>query len=261
MKSVELSVVIPFYNEISLIERAVNSVLIQGLNELNIEIIIANDGFFENDTIKKTLNNFHFKEIIVVNTKGNNGPGAARNLAIQYAKGYLIAFLDADDFWLPGKINSQLQLVKSGANFVTTGYHFESFGTQVIPPSLIDSPIDVFLKRGIGTSTVLITRDLLQNNRFKNIRYCQDIDFWFALASQKNFIYRCVPKNLVCYSTGGSTKNKFRQLIYFNRVLLLNKVGLFNYFLVISSYIFHGINNHFLKKYLDKFLGHRCKKI
>ena len=255
------SVIIPYFNEISLIDRAVSSIFNQIEKDFNFEIIIVNDGFSENNIIKSALFKHDLSKIFIIKTLNIKGPGAARNLGIERATGDLLAFLDADDYWLPDKIKSQLQLIKSGASFVATGYQFDGSSTKVFPPNMICKPIDIFLKRGIGTSTVLITRDLLKNNRFRNIRYCQDIDFWFALASQKNFRYRCVPVNLVCYSTGGSTKNKFRQLIYFNRVLLLNKVGFFNYFLVISSYIFHGLKNHFLKKYLHKFLGSGCKKI
>lgn len=250
-----ISIIIPFFNEINLIKRAVQSIFNQDFKDDDVEIIIINDGLINNNEIYNILFDFDFKKISVINTDVTKGPGSARNIGIDCANGNIIAFLDADDFWLPGKIKLQLECLKGGANFVTTGYHFESFGTQIIPPYFIDSPIDVFLKRGIGTSTVLITRDLLGNNRFKNIRYCQDIDFWFSLASKKNFRYQCVPESLVCYSTGGSTKNKLRQLVYFHRVLLLNKIRFFNYLLVMSSYIFHGLKNHFIIKYLNKFLG------
>jgi teichuronic acid biosynthesis glycosyltransferase TuaG len=245
------SVIVPFYNEISLIERTVGSILCQ---DFICEIIICNDGPISNQIIIDNLNKFDLNKIIVINTNAYHGPGAARNIGLDLAKGDLIAFLDADDYWLPGKISSQINEIINGANFVSSGYYFDNYTTQVVPPVSINRPIDIFLKRGIGTSTVLISKNLLKNFRFRNIRYCQDIDFWYLLANQENFSYKSIPDKFVCYSTEGSTKNKLRQLAHFHQILLLNKIGFLNQFLILFSYIFHGLKNHFFKKYLNKLL-------
>ena len=111
----------------------------------------------------------------------------------------------------------------------------------------ISHPLDIFTKRGIGTSTVLMTRELLQSYRFRDIRFAQDIDFWYALSHSSIFKYSMVQKPFVVYSTGGSTKNKFEQLKYLYRVLALNDIPLLPRSRILLSYAVAGTFNHLIK--------------
>lgn len=110
----DLSVIIPFFKAESTIQEAVNSVLSQSVIEqrpgLQFEIIIINDdpnaqqsivlkGLCESDSRIKVRNN-----------TGMCGASAARNLGIAAAAGRLVAFLDADDVWLPFHLEKHLQL-------------------------------------------------------------------------------------------------------------------------------------------------------
>ena len=181
----KISVIIPFCNELNLINRAVNSALINSTFFDQVEIILINDGSFEESEIRSCFKNNSNKLIKIVSNNYAKGPGGARNTGLDILKGDIIAFLDADDFWLPGKLEAQMREVKKGATFVATSYRFDNSKTIVNPPSSIDIPIDIFLSLGIGTSTVILTKELLEDHKFREIRFAQDIDFWFALAKSK----------------------------------------------------------------------------
>ena len=144
----------------------------------------------------------------------------------------------------------QMQEIKKGATFVATSYRFDNSKTIVNPASSIDIPIDIFLSLGIGTSTVILTKELLENHKFREIRFAQDIDFWFTLAKSQKFKYAGISEVFVEYNTGGSTKNKWVQLFYVNKILNLNNISIFTRIRVNISYILTGLYNHYIKNLL-----------
>ncbi len=248
----KLSVIIPFYKEIYLIGRAVESVLSNCNSLIEVEIIICNDGDFSADTIRSRIAIAASKSIKIIRNVCAKGPGGARNTGLDASVGDLIAFLDADDVWLPGKVKAQMSAICAGATFVCTAYRFESIGTIVQPPASIDHALEIFLRRGIGTSTVMVSRSLLSDLRFKNLRFAQDIDFWYALARSPHFRYATVEACYVEYSTGGSTRNKWVQLRYLHKVMRINKVPWSRHFRVLFSYVLVGIYNHYIKHLLAR---------
>ncbi|BBU63688.1 hypothetical protein MSC49_36230 [Methylosinus sp. C49] len=246
-----LTVVVPFHKEIALIARAVNSAFANAEAVEDLSVLICNDGPFHDDEIYAQLGRKGGERVRVIPNVGPKGPGGARNIGLDMADGELIAFLDADDFWLPGKLAVQVAAVRAGATFVATGYTFEKGKVVIRPPaSLSDGQHDVFLKRGLGTSTILITRELLGSHRFRNIRFAQDIDFWHRLTKSPDFRFHSISTPLVVYSTGGSTKNKWVQLNYLNTVLSLNDVSFVPRCRVLSSYVAAGVANHYLRPIL-----------
>lgn len=101
-----VSIVIPNYNRVSELERALNSVLAQDYTHL--EIIIIDDCSPKINEIKKMLLQFNMNNIILIEQESNLGAGAARNKGIFTAKGKYIAFLDSDDTWEKNKITMQV---------------------------------------------------------------------------------------------------------------------------------------------------------
>jgi glycosyltransferase involved in cell wall biosynthesis len=243
----KLSVIIPFCRELNLINRTINSVAINSTFFEDVEIILINDGLIEESDIRDLFDNNLNKLIKIIPNINTKGPGGARNTGLNISSGNIIAFLDADDFWLPGKLDAQMQEIKKGATFVVTSYRFDNHKTKINPPKSIDKSEDVFLRRGIGTSTVIITKELLDNHKFRDIRYGQDIDFWFALANSKKFKYAGISEIFVEYNTRGGTTNKFKQLYYLNLVLDVNKINIFLRIRVNIDYIIKGILNFYLK--------------
>jgi glycosyltransferase involved in cell wall biosynthesis len=93
-----ISVVIPTYNCARYLGEALESVLAQGM--AGVEIIVVDDG--STDETPDVLR--AYGERILAVRQVNQGVSAARNHGIRRAKGELVAFLDADDVWLPGKL-------------------------------------------------------------------------------------------------------------------------------------------------------------
>ncbi|MGO9241037.1 MAG: glycosyltransferase family 2 protein [Bryobacteraceae bacterium] len=101
-ESADISVVIPYYNREQYVDEAVQSVLAQTLQPL--EIIIVNDG--SREPSRRYLDRYA-GVCTIVDLPVNGGPAAARNEGIRRARGEFIAFLDDDDIWLPEKLEQQ----------------------------------------------------------------------------------------------------------------------------------------------------------
>ena len=247
MKTLLISVVIPFYNEIELIGRAVSSALNQRSEGVDIEVLIINDGETPLPVILSKIAEHQIQNVQVFNNYRNKGPGGARNCGIDKAAGEYIAFLDADDWWHEDKITQQLAVLRKGYNFVVCSYTFENSDVNVIPARSISKPEDIFLKRGIGTSTVIVTKKLIGSHRFNDYRFSQDIDFWYRLAKSRSFKFSIVDQCLVKYHSGGSTKNKYAQLLSLLQVLKDNNVRKIVFIRTVLSYCMIGIWNHYIR--------------
>ena len=103
-----ISVVIPLYNKEKYIVRAVESALSQGAAVC--EVIVVDDGSTDNGPAQ--LSALEDARVRIVR-RANGGVSAARNTGIEGASGDFIAFLDADDAWLPGFVGELLALMQA----------------------------------------------------------------------------------------------------------------------------------------------------
>ena len=99
-----VSVVIPVYNCEQYIAECIDSVL--GQTYENFEIIIIDDG--SSDDSVKIVSEYD-NDRIKLFRQNNSGSAVARNCGVEQASGIWIAFLDADDTWLPDKLQKQLE--------------------------------------------------------------------------------------------------------------------------------------------------------
>ena len=118
-----VSVVIPVYNGERFLQAALDSVASQTLTPH--EVIAIDDG--STDSTPSILAAHPGLRVI---TTPNRGPAAARNTGVGAASGELIAFLDADDWWLSGKLETQVALLHTspaaGLALCHLRFHFES---------------------------------------------------------------------------------------------------------------------------------------
>ncbi len=98
----KVSVIIPTYNSARFVADAIDSVLVQDYP--NKEVIVVDDGSTDN-TAELIAN---YDQQVKLIRQENAGPAAARNNGVRASTGELVAFLDSDDFWLPGKLVAQV---------------------------------------------------------------------------------------------------------------------------------------------------------
>lgn len=162
-----VSVVIPTYNRAGSIIKAVESVLNQTYQ--NIEIIVVDDNSSDNtEELIKLLGN---DKIRYIKNEMNLGPSGARNKGIQHAKGEYIAFQDSDDEWLPSKLEQQLQLfqqedyglvycayryLKGSLNYK---YPSEKYSLEELEGNIFES---MFEMNKISTQTMIIKKEVLK---------------------------------------------------------------------------------------------------
>ena len=99
-----VSVVIPSFNNGAYVGQAVESVLSQGYEDL--EIIVVDDGSTDNTREVLTA----YQDSVSYIYQDNSGAPVARNTGISAAKGEYIAFLDSDDTWEPGSLSTRMKV-------------------------------------------------------------------------------------------------------------------------------------------------------
>lgn len=102
-----ISVIVPCYNASAWIASSLRSVLAQDWPSL--EVLVVDDGSTDGSV---ELVRERFPEVKVLQQQ-NAGAAAARNTGIQAARGDWVAFVDADDWWAPGKLRAQMDLLSS----------------------------------------------------------------------------------------------------------------------------------------------------
>jgi len=189
MKSPLVSVIIPAYNVAAYLPATIGSVLAQTYP--SVEIVVVDDG--STDDTADVLAPYAQERKIIFLRQANAGVAAARNAALRVAKGEFVALLDADDLFMPKKIERQVAyLMAHPACDVSCCDIFHFFDGE--PEKLfrfggVDySGDDVFpnlLRRSfINPLTVVMRRSAVDRIGFFNERYhgTEDYDFFLRLA-------------------------------------------------------------------------------
>jgi len=166
----KFSVIIPLLNRGSYIKRAVESVLNQTIQHF--EIIIMDGGSEDNGP--EMVKSFDDPRIHFLEQRGK-GVSNARNEAVHFSKNDYIAFLDADDEWMPHHLETILRLIKKypQAGMFSTAYKISSAGKeprwanyQAIPKPPWEGLLPDFFRSGamgndpVQTSVVVISRQV-----------------------------------------------------------------------------------------------------
>lgn len=182
-QNIRVSVIIPCHNAERTILKAINSVLAGSV--LPYEILVYDD-FSEDRTVKVIEENFADNELVSLcrGTK-NRGAGFARQELLLKAKGNFIAFLDADDWWYPTKLEQQISKVLSeNCDIVTCGYDiFSEYGNNLgrrLPLSAINV-WTMHLSNWLATSMTIFRKDLCYATEMPQIRKRQDYGFWLKI--------------------------------------------------------------------------------
>ncbi|WP_372845871.1 glycosyltransferase [Pontiella sp.] len=203
-----VSIVIPAYNVERTIGRAIESVLGQAYEA--IEIIVVDDGSTNaTSDVCRT-----YGEKIRYIRQENQGVSAARNKGIEHAMGEYIGFLDADDWYLPGKVEKLVSLLEKypEAGAATGAFVARCADRDQVqpPPGQVfadgrkDGLIDYFECECrnlwvVHTNTILIRKTVLDTVGGFNARYRfgEDVDLWCRIAGRYSMAYLDEP--IACY--------------------------------------------------------------
>lgn len=187
-----VSVVIPYYNRAEWLWQAVESVLAQTFQDF--EVIVVDDGSEEQPQLHERFTDARIRYV----RQDHRGASAARNHGLRLATGKYVAFLDADDVFLPEKLVVQVaqmdanpSIALSHTSYVridAVGRKLEeipagTFGGRVYPGILLQCPI--------ATPTVMVRRATLDERRLRfeeSVNIGEDIILWIDLARQHSIL-------------------------------------------------------------------------
>jgi glycosyltransferase involved in cell wall biosynthesis len=206
----KVSTVIPAYNAECTIAQALDSALAQDCPDH--EIIVVNDG--STDGTASILE--RYRDRIRIVNQANQGAAAARNTGIAHAGGKYIAFLDSDDLWLPGKLNTMIAALEQNPGASLAFSEFTTFikpGVECKHSALGHAPSMRELMESLPpilTSTWVVKRDILESTggfceTFKGAQGYEDSWMLYLLRELGEFIY--VPNRFTLYRVHDDEEN------------------------------------------------------
>jgi len=231
--AITITAVIPAYNAAEYIARAIKSVLAQ--TRPADEIIVVDDGSTDNtlDVVRS------FGEKVILIQQENGGASAARNTGINAATGNWIAFLDADDEWLPNMLELQTNILRQHPDIAWTGGNYKicfckrKYGLIKNEPERIqallknklyfDDFFDAFIHKTYGCMDCMVIRkDVFQKVGLYSttLPRANDIDMWFRIAYRYPKIgFVDQPLAIYHFETGDSLASYHMDYAYLRRFL------------------------------------------
>ncbi len=212
----KFSVVIPAYNSGKYLSEAIESVLSQTFQDW--ELLIVDDG--STDNTKNIIEGYtkRYPQKVKYFYQKNAGTSAARNRGIKAAKGEWIAFLDADDIWLSGKLELHMAcfsecpeadlfytnatMVKYDKSRKWPYIHEKEFNFK---PS--EMYVRILIRNFIPFSSVVVQKSVLEavGGFDEAIRFCEDTDLLLRLA--KKCVFRYINSIQMIYRVSPGSKN------------------------------------------------------
>lgn len=207
-----VSIITPAYNAERFLARLVACVRQQ--QGVRYEHIIVNDASTDNTAGRLQQLAFNDPRIRLIHCPRNVGVVVARNLAITVARGRFLAFLDADDVWLPEKLRRQTDfMLRIGAVISYTDYRFMSedgtlIGRRLCGPRRIGWHLH-HMTRYMGCLTVMVDRKQCPDFSFGTVSpeyRAEDFLAWSKLIRQHGYAYRC-PHDLARYAVVANSRS------------------------------------------------------
>ncbi len=206
-----VSVVVPTHNHGRFLSQALQSALTQSVSAL--EVLVIDDG--STDETAAVVELFRNDPRVRYEYTDHLGPAAAKNTGIRMARAPFIAFLDADDVWLPGRLERQLALFaadpKLGVAYARR-YLIDEQGQQLEyaqPPLYRGSVLPTLFRTNfICCSSTLVRAAVFEDVGLfdEELPLAIDYDLWLRVALRYRFDY--VDEPLVLYRTGHASLSR-----------------------------------------------------
>ena len=200
---IAVSTVIPTYNAARFVGLAVDSALAQ--ESVRNEVIVVDDGSTDNtaDVLRA------YGDRIRVITQRNSGVSAARNAGAAASRHATLAFLDADDAWLPGKLDTQCRALQAGYDAAGCGVFLTDANLRVtdVTKAPTCNLLELVHKKsnaGVNASTVVLRRSLFERIGGFCERLSTSADWDFAVRVLETGRVTSVHEPLVYYRQHGA---------------------------------------------------------
>jgi len=202
-----VSIIVPCYNAAKYLDDAIHSVQAQTYD--NFEILAVNDGS-KDDTQKRLEEHASIDPRVRMFQQANAGPSAARNTAMRNITGEYISFLDADDVFLPEKLERQVAFLTAHphvdlvhSDYYTSDAELNLTALTATRPTHVDTIETVAMRNSFPPSVPMFRRRLMETvGPFDEaFRMTEDWDYWIRCAKAGVFAYQ--PGAVVIYRTHG----------------------------------------------------------
>jgi len=203
----DVSVIVPAYRSTETIGRTLASIAAQALKPAR--VIVVDDGSLDGtaEVARGMADRMNGIDLVVLEQE-NAGAGAARNRALRAASTEFVAFLDADDAWMPEKLDRSMAVLRQTASelvshdyvmikgetesYINCARHFQGHA---------DPFASLFLRGFIATSTVVARRAaIITVGGFdETLPSGQDFDLWLALTANHEFRFHVFAEALTRY--------------------------------------------------------------
>ncbi|MFL2693695.1 MAG: glycosyltransferase family 2 protein [Gammaproteobacteria bacterium] len=220
-----VSIIMPCYNSENYLDTAISSVVEQSYS--NWQLIICDDGSTDNSLNIAREYEANDSRIYVTTNRYEKGASGARNTCLDVAEGRYIAFLDADDQWLPSKLSLQMDfMIRNGYSFIYSYYEVMSedgrFVSDCMAPASVNSSL-MKLYNFIPCLTAVYDSHVIGKQYQPVISKRNDYALWLKILNC-NKVDRayCLPFNTARYRANsyGLSSNKSEALKYHSRCLV-----------------------------------------
>ncbi|MEI7967425.1 MAG: glycosyltransferase family 2 protein [Betaproteobacteria bacterium] len=241
-----VTVVMPAFNAAATVRNAVQSVLDQTYRCL--ELLVVDDASTDDTLVVLNETARSDPRIRVLSMPSNGGAAEARNAGLRAARGELIAFLDADDLWLPNKLELQVPLFSDNATLIVGSWYDAVSSTGIVTGQIRIAPTlsmnDLLNGIVIGCLTAIFRREALHGSigfrssterangamgrrlRWRPIQ--EDYLFWLDLMlANPGYVLRNIQASTARYtlSTESASSNKCKAA-YFHWMILRHDIKL-----------------------------------
>lgn len=242
---IQISIITPAFNSSRFILKTIESVAAQ--NRTDIEMIVVDDHSKDNtyDILKLAQQKHSFLKIHR-NSK-NMGAAFSRNLAIRKSKGKYVAFLDADDVWLPNKLNTQIKYMEDNNLSFTYSSYFSIDENDKSLNKIITSKSSLDYRKllfycPIGCLTVIYDKTAFKPTYMPSVPRGQDYGLWLKLFKQNprtGYLDEPLAKYRKTNNSISSSKKK-KILDMYNLYTKFIKINPFLTCIYITSHIGHS---------------------
>lgn len=214
-----VSIIVPVYNVEKYICETIECVRQQTYDKW--ELLLVEDCSKDNTVavLEKYLDEVQDERVRLIRQEKNNGAARSRNLGLKKARGRYIAYLDADDLWVPEKLEKELAFMeKKQAAFAFTGYEFADENGKGLG-KVVRVPETLTYKQALKNTTIFTTTVMFDTQKIdKNflempIIKSEDTALWWKVL-RKGYVAYGLDENLVRYRRVGKSlsSNKLEAL-------------------------------------------------